>query len=99
MWWSWLLSNRKSHKDLTVCIYIFTHSFSGVLVNLAVFAVEMWTEHLQEQGGGPSRSEFGLLVGQGGEVWIAAAYTKFDLRLTRQLQFPLVLSQRLYEQK
>lgn len=59
----------------------------------------MWTELLQEQGGGPGRSELGLVVGQGGEVWLAAAYTKFDLRLTRQLQFPLLLSQSLHEQK
>lgn len=33
MWWSWLLSNQKSHKDLTVCVYIFTHSYFGISAN------------------------------------------------------------------
>lgn len=85
-------------RDLSVRVYVFTNRYFGILA-VCANSVHISTEWLQERGGGPSRSEFGLAVGQGGEAWIAAAYTKLDLRLTRRLQFPLLLSQNLHEQK
>lgn len=62
IWWSWVFSKRKSHRDLTVCTCIFTHRYFGISAdclcslgrNVArvVAGVRGWSQQVRVQSSG-----------------------------------------------